>query len=53
MAYEPRTAVPVNLKPVLTPANNPDHFRNMRMKNIVNRKNRPVPMRGMMLPGSK
>ncbi|KAF2706396.1 hypothetical protein K504DRAFT_80118 [Pleomassaria siparia CBS 279.74] len=52
MAYEPRPAVPVNLKPVVTPANNPEHFRNLRMKYVVNRKNRPAPIRGMMLPGT-
>ena len=51
--YEPRSAVPSNMKPVVTPANNPDHFRNLRMKTVVNRKNRPQPVRGMMLPGSK
>ncbi|ORY13066.1 hypothetical protein BCR34DRAFT_562717 [Clohesyomyces aquaticus] len=50
--YEPRTAVPSNMKPVATPANQPEHFRNLRMKYIVNRKNRPVPIRGMMLPGT-
>jgi chromatin structure-remodeling complex subunit RSC9 len=40
------------MKPVVTPANNPEHFRQMRIKNIVNRKNRPIPIRGMMLPGT-
>lgn len=51
--HEPRTAVPSNMKPVVTPANNPEHFRQLRIKNIVNRRNKPHPVRGMMLPGSK
>ena len=50
--YEPRIAVPSTMKPVTTPANNPDFFNNMRKKYIVNRKNRPVPTKGIMLPGT-
>ncbi|KAF2267519.1 hypothetical protein CC78DRAFT_613955 [Lojkania enalia] len=50
--YEPRAAAPSNMKPVVTPANNPEHFKNLRMKHIVNRMNRPQPLRGMMLPGT-
>jgi chromatin structure-remodeling complex subunit RSC9 len=50
--YTPETAIASNMKAVVTPANNPEHFRQMRMKYIVNRKNRPPPVRGMMLPGT-
>ncbi|PVI05042.1 hypothetical protein DM02DRAFT_555065 [Periconia macrospinosa] len=50
--YEPRTAVPSNMKPVTTPSNNPDHFNMLRKKNIALRRNRPVPLKGMMLPGT-
>jgi chromatin structure-remodeling complex subunit RSC9 len=50
--YEPRTAVPSTMKPVSTPANNPEYFNQLRRKHIVNRKNRPVPLKGMMLPGT-
>jgi chromatin structure-remodeling complex subunit RSC9 len=52
MAYEPRPAIPVNLKPVVTPSNNPQAFRKQRQNEMVNRKNRPIPMSGMMLPGT-
>ncbi|KAF2116266.1 hypothetical protein BDV96DRAFT_544953 [Lophiotrema nucula] len=50
--YEPRQAVPSTMKPVVTPANNPEHFRQLRLRQIVNRRNRPLPARGMMLPGT-
>ncbi|CAI6315606.1 unnamed protein product [Periconia digitata] len=50
--YEPRTAVPSTMKPVTTPSNNPDHFNMLRKKNIALRRKRPVPMKGMMLPGT-
>ncbi|KAF2749790.1 hypothetical protein M011DRAFT_465459 [Sporormia fimetaria CBS 119925] len=51
--YEPRTAAPSSMKPVATPANNPEHFRQLRMKYVLNRKNRVVrPVKGMMLPGT-
>ncbi|KAF2468484.1 uncharacterized protein BDR25DRAFT_304921 [Lindgomyces ingoldianus] len=50
--YEPRTAVPSTMKPVATPANQPEHYRNLRLKYIKNRKNRIAPVRGMMLPGT-
>lgn len=50
--YEPRTAVPSSMKPVTTPSNNPEYFNQLRRKFIVNRKNRPVPLKGMMLPGT-
>lgn len=50
--YEPRTAVPSSMKPVTTPANNPEHFNALRKKNIALRRNRPVPLKGMMLPGT-
>ena len=51
-SYEPRTAVPSTMKPVSTPANNPEYFNQLRRKQIVNRKNRPIPLKGMMLPGT-
>ncbi|KAF2449398.1 hypothetical protein P171DRAFT_469459 [Karstenula rhodostoma CBS 690.94] len=50
--YEPRTNAPSNMKPVNTPSNNPEYFNQLKRKYIVNRKNRPVPLKGMMLPGT-
>ena len=50
--YEPRTAVPSTMRPVTTPSNNPDYFNQLKRRYIVNRKNRPVPLKGMMLPGT-
>ncbi|CBY00328.1 hypothetical protein LEMA_P014580.1 [Plenodomus lingam JN3] len=50
--YEPRTAVPATMKPVVTPSNSLDSYVQSRKKYIVNRKNRPVPLKGMMLPGT-
>ncbi|KAI8935176.1 hypothetical protein NX059_007769 [Plenodomus lindquistii] len=50
--YEPRTAVPATMKPVVTPSNSLDSYIQSRKKYIVNRKNRPVPLKGMMLPGT-
>lgn len=50
--YEPRTNVPLALKQVITPSSNLDAYVASRKKYIVNRKNRPVPLKGMMLPGT-
>lgn len=50
--YEPRVPVPSTMKPVVTPSNNPDHFRNLRLKYSLNRKNRATAPRGVMLPGT-
>ncbi|KAJ4381681.1 Chromatin structure-remodeling complex protein rsc9 [Didymella sp. IMI 355093] len=50
--YEPRTNIPLALKQVPTPSNNLDAYVASRKKYIVNRKNRPVPLKGMMLPGT-
>ncbi|KAF2874461.1 hypothetical protein BDV95DRAFT_487869 [Massariosphaeria phaeospora] len=50
--YEPRTAAPSNMKIVQTPANNPELFGRLRMKYTVNRKNKPIPLKGLMLPGT-
>jgi len=50
--YEPRTAVPATMKPVVTPSNSLDTYVQSRKKYMVNRKNRPVPLKGMMLPGT-
>jgi len=51
--YEPRQQVPSAVKPVTTPANNPDHFKNIRAKlEAAKRLSRGVQHKGMMLPGS-
>ncbi|KAF1832103.1 RSC complex subunit Rsc9 [Decorospora gaudefroyi] len=50
--YEPRNAVPATMKPVVTPSNALDTYIQSRKKYIVNKKNRPVPLKGMMLPGT-
>ncbi|KAL6707764.1 Chromatin structure-remodeling complex protein rsc9 [Coniothyrium glycines] len=50
--YEPRTAVPATMKPVITPSNSLDTYIQSRKKYILNKKNRPVPLKGMMLPGT-
>jgi chromatin structure-remodeling complex subunit RSC9 len=50
--YEPRTAVPATMKPVVTPSNSLDTYIQSRKKYILNKKNRPVPLKGMMLPGT-
>ena len=50
--YEPRTNIPLALKQVITPSNNLDAYVASRKKYIVNKKNRPVPLKGMMLPGT-
>jgi len=50
--YEPRTAVPATMKPVVTPSNSLDTYIQTRKKYILNKKNRPVPLKGMMLPGT-
>ncbi|KAF2091340.1 hypothetical protein K490DRAFT_32897 [Saccharata proteae CBS 121410] len=51
--YEPKPVVPSNVKPVTTPSNNPDHFRNLRAK-LSSRSSRTQSMynKGMMLPGT-
>jgi len=51
--YQPRTAVPSTMKPVVTPATNPDYFKNLRNRYLMNRQGRSQPFKGMMLPGSK
>lgn len=53
-SYEPRMAPPSTVRPVVTPANNPDHFQSLRRKWIANRNARRgiLPTRGMMLPGT-
>jgi chromatin structure-remodeling complex subunit RSC9 len=50
--YEPRTNVPLALKAVVTPSNNLDAYVQSRKRYILNKKNRPVPLKGMMLPGT-
>jgi chromatin structure-remodeling complex subunit RSC9 len=50
--YQPRTAVPSSMKPVVTPATNPDYFRNLRNRYILSKHSRSQPYKGMMLPGT-
>lgn len=50
--YEPRNALPATMKPVVTPSNSLDNYIQSRKKYILNKKNRPVPLKGMMLPGT-
>lgn len=50
--YEPRTAAPASMKAVITPSNQLDTYVQSRKKYILNRRNRPVPPKGMMLPGT-
>ncbi|KAF2139377.1 uncharacterized protein K452DRAFT_275626 [Aplosporella prunicola CBS 121167] len=50
--YEPKPVVPSNVKPVVTPSNNPEHFRNLRNR-LASRGSRSLPQnKGMMLPGT-
>lgn len=51
-SYEPRNPVPSTMKPVVTPSNSLDTYVQSRKKYILNRKNRPIPPKGMMLPGT-
>jgi chromatin structure-remodeling complex subunit RSC9 len=50
--YEPRTALPATVKHVVTPSNQLDTYVLLRRKHMLNRRNRPVPPKGMMLPGT-
>jgi len=50
--YEPRAALPATMKAVVTPSNQLDNYVQSRKKYILNRRNRPVPPKGMMLPGT-
>ncbi|KAF2804713.1 RSC complex subunit Rsc9 [Mytilinidion resinicola] len=52
--YEPRAPLPSSVKPVVTPGNNPDHFKNLRNKLLTaNKPSRGIqPYKGMMLPGT-
>lgn len=40
------------MKPVVTPSNSLDTYVQSRKKYILNKRNRPVPLKGMMLPGT-
>ena len=55
--YEPRPQMPLTLRPILTPGNNPDRFKDQirRMREEAAKKlgARPSNYIGMMLPGSK
>ena len=50
--YEPRNPLPATMKPVVTPSNSLDTYIQSRKQYILNKKNRPVPLKGMMLPGT-
>jgi chromatin structure-remodeling complex subunit RSC9 len=50
--YEPRTALPATMKSVVTPSNQLDNYVQSRKKYVLNKRNRPVPPKGMMLPGT-
>ncbi|KAH8730682.1 hypothetical protein GQ44DRAFT_605672 [Phaeosphaeriaceae sp. PMI808] len=50
--YEPRTALPATMKAVVTPSNQLDNYAQSRKKYILNKRNRPIPPKGMMLPGT-
>jgi chromatin structure-remodeling complex subunit RSC9 len=50
--YEPRSAAPATMKPVVTPSNQLDTYVQSRKKYILNRRNKPLPLKGMMLPGT-
>ncbi|KAF2830587.1 hypothetical protein CC86DRAFT_452983 [Ophiobolus disseminans] len=50
--YEPRAALPATMKSVVTPSNQLDNYIQSRKKYILNKRNRPVPPKGMMLPGT-
>jgi chromatin structure-remodeling complex subunit RSC9 len=55
--YEPRPQMPLTLRPVITPANNPNEFakrqRALREQALAATNSRPAPSQRMMLPGSK
>ena len=53
--YEPRQLMPSTVKPVVTPANNSEHFRQIARKMLAQRRSArgTVMPRGMMAPGSK
>ncbi|KAF1911286.1 hypothetical protein BDU57DRAFT_524322 [Ampelomyces quisqualis] len=50
--YEPRSALPATMKVVVTPSNQLENYVQSRRKYILNKRNRPVPPKGMMLPGT-
>ncbi|KAL5115839.1 Chromatin structure-remodeling complex protein rsc9 [Pleosporales sp. CAS-2024a] len=50
--YEPRPPLPATMKAVVTPSNQLETYVQSRKKYILNRRNRPVPPKGMMLPGT-
>ncbi|KAJ9640300.1 hypothetical protein H2199_005839 [Coniosporium tulheliwenetii] len=51
--YEPSQPIASSVKPVVTPGNNPDYFRNMARKLAASRASRGVQHhKGMMLPGT-
>jgi chromatin structure-remodeling complex subunit RSC9 len=52
--YEPRPQMPLTLRPVITPANNPVEFKKLRMlkEQLANPALRPVSQPRIMLPGT-
>lgn len=55
--YEPKQQLPLTLRPVLTPGNNPEQFKANQKAlrdTILSARSSDVPsIKGMMLPGSK
>ncbi|KAF1938818.1 hypothetical protein EJ02DRAFT_425406 [Clathrospora elynae] len=51
-SYEPRAALPATMKPIQTPSNQLEAHIQQRKKYILNKRNKPVPLKGMMLPGT-
>ncbi|ELR06125.1 RSC chromatin remodeling complex component [Pseudogymnoascus destructans] len=52
--YEPRPQMPLTLRPVITPANNPSEFKRIRAakEQLLNPLARPAPSARIMLPGT-
>ncbi|KFY12986.1 hypothetical protein V492_03551, partial [Pseudogymnoascus sp. VKM F-4246] len=52
--YEPRPQMPLTLRPVITPANNPSEFKRLRAakEQLLNPLARPAPNARIMLPGT-
>ncbi|KAK7545999.1 RSC complex subunit Rsc9 [Phyllosticta paracitricarpa] len=50
--YEPKPVLPSNVKPVISPSNNPEHFRNLRNRLASRKSGLSYQNKGMMLPGT-
>jgi len=57
IGYEPKQQLPLTLRPVLTPGNNPDQFKanqkTLRDALLATRSKTVPPIKGLMLPGSE